>query len=97
MFSTVMEANFIERREDANAVDHLTQEDKDQIEELARSPEVVKSLCSSIAPSIYGHEHVKLGLALSMFGGVEKDVNRKHRIRGDINMLMLGDPGVAKS
>ena len=97
VFSTVMEANYIERREDANAADHLTQEDKDAIEELSRSPDVVKQLCSSIAPSIYGHEHVKLGLALSMFGGVEKDVNRKHRIRGDINMLMLGDPGVAKS
>ena len=51
----------------------------------------------SIAPSIYGHEDIKTALALSLFGGVSKDINRKHRIRGDINVLLLGDPGPAKT
>jgi len=50
-----------------------------------------------VAPSIYGHEFIKKGLALAMFGGQPKDVDNKHRIRGDINMLLLGDPGTAKS
>lgn len=46
---------------------------------------------------MFGHEHVKMALALSLFGGEEKDVAKKHRIRGDINVLLLGDPGTAKS
>jgi DNA replication licensing factor MCM2 len=40
---------------------------------------------------------VKTALALSVFGGQEKNINQKHRIRGDINVLLLGDPGTAKS
>lgn len=40
---------------------------------------------------------MKTAIALSLFGGCAKDVNAKHRIRGDINVLLLGDPGTAKS
>lgn len=71
--------------------------DRSAIEELRKDPKIVKRIVKSIAPSIYGNEHVKLGVALAMFGGREKDVNGKHRIRGDINVLVLGDPGTAKS
>ena len=42
-------------------------------------------------------EDVKRAVALAMFGGQEKDINGKHHVRGDINCLLLGDPGVAKS
>ncbi len=48
------------------------------------------------AQSIYGHNYVKMGVALAMFGGEPKLVD-KHAIRGDINVLVLGDPGTAKS
>lgn len=54
-------------------------------------------MINSIAPSIYGHNYIKKALALAMFGGEAKDVGGKHRIRGDINVLLLGDPGTAKS
>ena len=47
-------------------------------------------IIQSIAPSIYGHEDIKTAIALSMFGGQGKDVEGKHRIRGDINVLLLG-------
>jgi DNA replication licensing factor MCM2 len=50
-----------------------------------------------MAPSIYGHKEIKTALALAMFGGVAKNPQGKHRLRGDINVLLLGDPGVAKS
>ena len=48
------------------------------------------------APSIYGHRDVKTAIALALFGGEPKELP-KHRIRGDINVLILGDPGTAKS
>jgi len=54
-------------------------------------------IIKSIAPSIYGHEDIKTALALAMFGGQEKNIKGKHRLRGDINVLLLGDPGTAKS
>lgn len=54
-------------------------------------------IIKSIAPSIYGHEDIKTAIALAMFGGQEKNVQGKHRLRGDINVLLLGDPGTAKS
>lgn len=64
---------------------------------LARDQRIRKRIIKSIAPSIYGHEGIKTAIALSLFGGVPKDINHKHRIRGDINVLLLGDPGTAKS
>ena len=54
-------------------------------------------VCKSIAPSIYGHLNIKTGIALALFGGQEKHPSGSHRLRGDINMLLLGDPGTAKS
>lgn len=51
----------------------------------------------SIAPSIFGHSNIKLGIALALFGGQEKLTEGSHKLRGDINMLLLGDPGTAKS
>lgn len=62
-----------------------------------RNGQIGRRIISSIAPSIYGCQHVKTAIALSLFGGCAKDVNAKHRIRGDINVLLLGDPGTAKS
>jgi len=53
-------------------------------------------IINSIAPSIFGHKHVKMAIAMSLFGGVPKNINDKHKIRGDINVLLLGDPGTAK-
>ncbi|KAJ8077338.1 MCM DNA helicase complex subunit [Marasmius tenuissimus] len=68
-----------------------------EIRSLARDDRIRKRIFKSIAPSIYGHEDIKTAIALSLFGGVPKDINHKHRIRGDINVLLLGDPGTAKS
>jgi DNA replication licensing factor MCM2 len=64
---------------------------------LARDERIRKRIIKSIAPSIYGHEDIKTAIALSLFSGVAKNINQKLRIRGDINVLLLGDPGTAKS
>ena len=96
VFSTVIEANSV-KRQNESIMGLLTDEDKIEIRNLSKNPNVGKLIIDSIAPSIYGHKFIKTALALSMFGGVPKDVGGKHKIRGDINVLILGDPGVAKS
>ncbi|PLW35136.1 hypothetical protein PCANC_20967 [Puccinia coronata f. sp. avenae] len=97
VFATILEANHISRKEDSFASGRLTEEDEKAIRALSRDERIGKRIMKSIAPSIYGHEDIKTALALSLFGGVSKNINNKHRIRGDINVLMLGDPGTAKS
>ncbi|KIM75096.1 hypothetical protein PILCRDRAFT_688282 [Piloderma croceum F 1598] len=97
VFSTIIEANHVNKKEDLFAAFRLTEEDEKEMRALARDERIRKRIIKSIAPSIYGHEDIKTALALSLFGGVGKDINRKHRIRGDINVLLLGDPGTAKS
>lgn len=97
VFSTVLEANFVEKKQDVMASHHLTQEDIEQIEALSREPGIGDRIVKSLAPSIYGHEHIKRAVCMSIFGGVEKNLHNKHRVRGDINVLLMGDPGTAKS
>ena len=97
VFATVIEANYVERLSDKAAHMVITEQDRAAFEELAKDPAIVRRVVRSIAPSIYGNERAKLAVALAMFGGREKNVNGKHRMRGDINVLLLGDPGVAKS
>ena len=97
VFSTYISANHIRRKEDASAAANLTPADKAQILELSRDPAIGDRILESIAPSIHGHNSVKMALAMSLFGAVPKNIADKHRIRGDINVLLLGDPGTAKS
>ncbi|MBA0556070.1 hypothetical protein Golob_026204 [Gossypium lobatum] len=97
VFATVVEANYVAKKQDLFSAYKLTQEDKEDIEQLARDPQIGERIIKSIAPSIYGHEDIKTAIALAMFGGQEKNVEGKHRLRGDINVLLLGDPGTAKS
>ncbi|MBA0786685.1 hypothetical protein Gotri_025231 [Gossypium trilobum] len=97
VFATVVEANYVTKKQDLFSAYKLTQEDKEEIEKLAKDTQIGERIIKSIAPSIYGHEDIKTAIALAMFGGQEKNVEGKHRLRGDINVLLLGDPGTAKS
>ncbi|GMH23361.1 hypothetical protein Nepgr_025204 [Nepenthes gracilis] len=97
VFATVVEANYVTKKQDLFSTYRLTQEDNEEIEKLAKDPRIGERIIKSIAPSIYGHEDIKTAIALAMFGGQEKNVEGKHRLRGDINVLLLGDPGTAKS
>lgn len=97
VFKTIIEANHITKKADQYSSFRLTEEDQRQIRALAQSDRLRERIIKSIAPSIYGHDDVKTAIALSMFGGVFKNPQGKHRLRGDINILLLGDPGVAKS
>ena len=97
VFSTHVEANHLLRKGDVFATHNLTDEDKEEIRRLSRDPRITQRIMKSIAPSIHGHDDIKAGIAFALFGGQEKIVKGKTRLRGDINMLLLGDPGVAKS
>lgn len=74
----------------------LTDEDVKQIQEFSKDPFLERKMIQSVAPSIKGHENIKKALLLQQFGGVPKIIG-ENRIRGDINILLCGDPGTAKS
>lgn len=68
------------------------------IKKLAQRKDVFDVLANSVAPSIYGHHSVKKGILLQLLGGIGKKVEASGtRIRGDINILLVGDPSTAKS
>mmetsp|Transcript_13302 Transcript_13302/g.20731 ORF Transcript_13302/g.20731 Transcript_13302/m.20731 type:complete len:966 (-) Transcript_13302:2250-5147(-) len=97
VFSTFITANHVRKRQDESSTSNLSEADIREILELSRDPQIGQMLVNSIAPSIFGHEHCKMALAMSLFGAVPKNIDDKHRIRGDVNVLLLGDPGTAKS
>lgn len=97
VFATILEANYVVKSHDQLAGFRLSEEDERQIRALSRDPDITDKIVDSMAPSIYGHTDIKTAVALSLFGGVPKEAQGQHKIRGDINILLLGDPGTAKS
>merc|ERR1712025_1027288 len=77
--------------------DRMTDDDIKAITQLSKDERIGERIIASIAPSVFGHEDIKRALALSLFGGVSKNPQEKHKVRGDINVLLCGDPGTAKS
>ena len=75
----------------------FTGEDLRKIRELSRKKEVFDILANSIAPGIYGHKNIKKALILQLLGGNETNLEDGTHLRGDINILMIGDPSTAKS
>jgi len=75
----------------------ITQEDEAQIKRIARNPDVYDRLISSLAPHIYGHDIIKESILLQIIGSSQRELEDGTKIRGDINVLLVGDPGTAKS
>jgi DNA replication licensing factor MCM4 len=83
-----------------NELDNIYKEEiKKEIEKLKKNPNIYDILINSFAPSIWENETVKRGLLLQLFGGVNKDFTKfgQGKFRGDINVLLIGDPSTAKS
>ena len=83
------------RRKDPESI-VFTPEEELQINELAKDPEIYTKMIGSLAPSLYGHENEKEAVLLAIFGSPE-EVREDVTIRGNIHILMVGDPATAKS
>lgn len=94
---TYLEAQHIKQLKKQYTNMALTPEIQEQIHSLRNSVDVYNKLANSIAPEIFGHEDVKKALLLLLVGGVSKRMGDGMSIRGDINICLMGDPGVAKS
>lgn len=75
----------------------ITEEDVANCQELSKRKDLFKLLSESIAPCIEGHQFIKQALLLQLLGGVEKDLESGTHLRGDINILLVGDPSTGKS
>jgi len=97
VFATVLLANHIAKRDGNSSTKSLTDEDIKAIVALSKDERLAERIVASVGPSIYGHNDIKRALALAIFGGESKNPGEKHRVRGDLNVLICGDPGTAKS
>lgn len=79
------------------ANEKLTNQDIRNINKLSKEKNIFDLLATSLAPSIYGFEYIKKAVLLMLMGGVEKNLDNGTHLRGDINLLMVGDPSTAKS
>ncbi|KAJ5980970.1 Nucleic acid-binding OB-fold [Penicillium waksmanii] len=75
----------------------FTEEEEQEFLEISRRPDLYDALARSIAPSIYGNLDMKKAIVCLLMGGSKKILPDGMKLRGDINVLMLGDPGTAKS
>ena len=80
-----------------SALPQLTSEDEDRILNLAKDPEIYAKISRSVGGAIYGVEDVKKAISCMLFGGSSKRLPDGMKLRGDINVLLLGDPSTAKS
>ncbi|MEM3916952.1 MAG: minichromosome maintenance protein MCM, partial [Candidatus Nitrosocaldus sp.] len=75
----------------------ISEEDEREIKRLASRPDLYDLLISSFAPHIYGHEIIKEAILLQIVGSPQRELEDATKLRGDINILLVGDPGTAKS
>ncbi|MEM5804693.1 MAG: minichromosome maintenance protein MCM [Candidatus Aenigmatarchaeota archaeon] len=92
-----IEANHIEPTEIEWEEVNVTPEDERKIMEMAADPDIYKKIVDSIATSMYGMDEVKEAIAYQLFGGVPQHLADGTRVRGDIHILLLGDPSVGKT
>lgn len=85
------------QQEQADVLATMSESEKEMLVIMRNEPDVYRKLARSIAPAIFGHEEVKKGILLMLFGGVHKSTPEGISLRGDINVCVVGDPSVAKS
>jgi replicative DNA helicase Mcm len=97
LFNTRIEANFTEQVGKRPEEQDISREEEEKIKSIAALPGAYDKLVASVAPAIFGHELHKEAALLLMVGSPQKSLPDGSALRGDINILLVGDPGTAKS
>ncbi len=97
VYGRYLEAIHLEETEKEFEDVTINEEDEVKIKEIAKNPKIYDILVQSIAPTIHGHEIAKESISLQLFGGVKKVLPGDMKIRGNIHVLLVGDPGTGKS
>ncbi|KAI2782486.1 MCM-domain-containing protein [Daldinia loculata] len=101
LFKTIILANNIvllsSKASGGVATATITDTDIRNINKVAKKKNLFELLSQSLAPSIFGHDYIKKAILLMLLGGMEKNLENGTHLRGDINILMVGDPSTAKS
>ena len=96
-FEIYLDTNSIELPDKEFSDISITAEDEEKILELAKDPNIHLKIRDSMAPSIFGSERIKEAISLQQFGGIAKEMPDGSVLRGDIHIMLIGDPGIAKS
>lgn len=94
---TTLQHELSEKHQEVEQVRRITPEEISRIEEVAQRDDLYEVLARSLAPSIYEMDDVKKGILLQLFGGTNKTFKKGGRYRGDVNILLCGDPSTSKS
>jgi replicative DNA helicase Mcm len=97
VFDIFLECNSLDFAEKEFEEVEINENDEDMIKALSEDKRIYEKITHSIAPTIYGSEEVKEAIALQIFGGIAKEMPDGTHLRGDIHVLLIGDPGIAKS
>jgi replicative DNA helicase Mcm len=96
-FDIYMDANNLVPTQQEFEELEIEDEEVEEIKSIADSPDIFDTIIDSIAPSIFGHREIKKAIALQLFGGVKKTREDGVKSRGDIHILLIGEPGTGKS
>lgn len=95
-FDLIIEANYVEPIEEDYSDITISDEEREQIVELSQDARLSDRMVQSVAPTIYGHDKIKYALMLQLLGGVRKARDDGAVTRGDMHILLIGDPGSGK-